>query len=63
MGFGFPAKLKHMEEVSHIVGVCVSWLLVLIRVLWATDVFCREIAERTTRIMYWIQATCFIKKS
>jgi hypothetical protein len=63
MGFGFPARLKRMGKASQIVGVCVGWVLVLILVLWAADVFLREIEERTRRIMYWIQGICFIKKS
>jgi hypothetical protein len=28
-----------MGKASHIVGVCVGWVLVLILVLWAADVF------------------------
>jgi TRAP-type mannitol/chloroaromatic compound transport system permease small subunit len=63
MGFGFPAKLKHMGAFSHMVGIVVGWVLVLVLVMWAADVFFREVEERTRRVMYWIQGMCFTKKS
>jgi hypothetical protein len=63
MGFGFPAKLKHMGVFSHVVGIVVGWVLVLVLVLWAADVFFREVEERMRRAMYWIQDISFTKKS
>src|SRR5271156_2549692 len=58
MGLGFPAKLEHMGAFSHMVGIAVLLLL-----LWAADMFFREVEERTRRVMYWIQGMCFTKKS
>jgi hypothetical protein len=62
-GFGFPAKLKHMGAFSRMVGIAVRWVLALGLVLWAADVFFREVEERTKWVMYWIQGICFTKKS
>ena len=63
MGFGFPANLKRMGAFSHVIGIVVGWMLVLVLVLWAADVFFREVEERMRRVMYWIQDISFIKKS
>jgi peptidoglycan/LPS O-acetylase OafA/YrhL len=63
MGFGFPAKLKNMGVFPHVVGIVVGWVLVLVLVLWAADVFFREVEERMRRVMYWIQGISFTKKS
>lgn len=41
MGFGFPAKFKQMGAFSHMVGI-----VVLVLVLWAADMFFREVEER-----------------
>jgi peptidoglycan/LPS O-acetylase OafA/YrhL len=57
MGFGFPAKPKHIGAFSHMVGV-----VVLVLVLWAADMFFREVEERTRRVMYWIQDICFTQE-
>lgn len=54
MGFGFLAKLKHMGAFSRMVGIAVRWVLALGLVLWAADVFFREVEERTKWVMYWI---------
>jgi hypothetical protein len=51
-GFGFPAKLKHMGAFSRMVGIAVRWVLALGLVLWAADVFFREVEERTKWVMY-----------
>jgi peptidoglycan/LPS O-acetylase OafA/YrhL len=62
MGYGFPAELSRIGAFSYVVGIVVGWMLVLVVVLWAADVFFREVEERMRRVMYWIQAICFIKK-
>ncbi len=63
VGYGFPVEAQGMGAFPYALGVGLGWAINLVIVLWAADVFYREVEERMRRVMYWIQGACFNKKS
>ena len=42
-------------------GLSVGWVCNLVLVLWAADVFGREVDGRLARFVVWLQGVCFVK--
>lgn len=47
--------------IGHCVGLGVGWVGNLLVVLWAADVFNREVDGRCVKITRWIEEKCFVK--
>lgn len=54
-------RLNKTHRAGWLGGLIVGWLVNLGLVLWAADVFNREVVERSVRIIQWIESKVFVK--